>query len=99
MIDLETPSLPYMRGVDNYGHELIANLLAASEMAMARISEAQNRKKQYYDRQLPVSKFGVGQRVLVYMPVEKTGKRRKLNRPNYGPFYIRKLTKSNTAKY
>uniref|UniRef100_A0A914VEK8 RNA-directed DNA polymerase n=1 Tax=Plectus sambesii TaxID=2011161 RepID=A0A914VEK8_9BILA len=94
-IDFEPPPSADAAQIDDYRHELLANLAAANEAAMARLEKAQNRQKQYYDKQQPISKFSVGQRVLVYMPVEKTGKTRKLNRPNYGPFYIRTLTESN----
>uniref|UniRef100_A0A914X6C2 RNA-directed DNA polymerase n=2 Tax=Plectus sambesii TaxID=2011161 RepID=A0A914X6C2_9BILA len=81
--------------VDDYRHELVQNLSEANVLAAARIEKAQRRQKEYYDKQQPASKFAVGQRVLVYMPIEKSGKLRKLNRPNYGPFYISNLTDSN----
>lgn len=94
-LDFEAPPSAYATETDDYRHELIANLAAANEMATARLKQAQVRQKQYYDRQVPMSKFAVGQRVLVYIPTEKMGKERKMNRPNYGPFYIRTLTENN----
>lgn len=73
----------------------MANIAAADKIVKERLKKTQNSQKRYYDRQLPRSKFTIGQRVFAFMPVEKTGKRRKLNRPNYGPFFIRKLTDNN----
>ena len=42
----------------------------------------------YYDRQLKLSKFSVGDRVFVYVPAAKACKAYKFARPFHGPYRI-----------
>ena len=44
--------------------------------------------KRAYNRHSPPKTFREGDCVMVYMPVERTGKNRKLSRPYFGPYQV-----------
>ena len=59
------------------------------------IKTAQCRQKTTYDRGAKKLNYRIGDRVMVYMPHESTGKAAKLARPFFGPFRILNITPTN----
>ena len=53
------------------------------------------KQKLFYDRHSAESTYHSGDRVVVYMPREVTGKDRKLARPYHRPYHIVALTPTN----
>ena len=74
-------------------------MASAQECACAReqIEQFQRKQKFFYDHRStdPESTYRVGDRVMVYMPSEVTGKNRKLARPYHGPYRITAVTPTN----
>ena len=62
------------------------SLLSASELAALNIKAAQKRYKRQYDRHAALSKYQVGDLVLIRFPHEEIGNQRKLSRPWHGPY-------------
>ena len=85
----------YLVDMEDYRTELMVNLKSARELALSSIREAQRKQKTAYDQHSTSSVYQVGDRVMVYMPKEVTGKDRKLARPFHGPFRIVNLTPTN----
>ena len=50
--------------------------------------EAQQRYKLQYDKTAKLTKFRIGDWVLIYFPQDETGKSRKLSHPWHGPYQI-----------
>ena len=78
---LSQPSTPYMVDVDDYNSELVTGLSDAWELAGERIKVAQQRQKSQYDHKSQELNLQQGDRVTVYMLLEKQGKARKVARP------------------
>ena len=57
-------------------------------MAGEHIQHSQCKQKRNIDRRAKDRTVRVGDRVMVLMPREQTGKQRKLNRPYYGPYLV-----------
>ena len=53
-------------------------LTKAWEIAKSNIKKSQQKQKLQYDKEIHDVKFKVGDRIMVYMPHEDTGKLRKL---------------------
>ena len=68
--------------------ELTHGLATAWKLARQNIGKAQKRQKECYDRQVKEPRYTVGGRVMVFMPHEKAGKKRKPALPYHGPFRI-----------
>jgi hypothetical protein len=83
--------------MDDYKTELTTSLANAQECARQQIQQSQKKQKLFYDRKSkdPESTYRVGDRVMVYMPSEVTGKNRKLARPYHGPYRIVAVTSTN----
>ena len=75
-----------MIDLDDYKTELVTSLSDAWKLASEHIKEAQQRQKRQYDRRSKELHLKVGDRVMVYMPLEKKGKARKVARPHFGPY-------------
>ena len=78
----------YQVDVEDYRLELTHGLTTAWKLARQKIGKAQMRQKEYYDRQAKEPRYKVGGRVMVFMPHDKTGKKRKMALPYHGPFRI-----------
>ena len=86
---LEGTRTTYLVDIEDYQTELFINLTKAQQLALEK-------QRTFYDRQTSSSpKYGVGDRVMVYMPGETTEKDRKLTRPYHGPYCIVGLTAVN----
>ena len=85
----------YLVDMEDYRTELLVNVRAARELALVNIKEAQQKQKAAYDQRSSDPQYKVGDRVMVYMPQEVSGKDRKLARPFHGPFRIINLTPTN----
>ena len=95
--DLTLPRPAYIVDLDDYKTELTTSLASAQKCARQQIEESQKKQKLFYDRKStdPESTFHVGDRVMVFMPSEVTGKNRKLARPYHGPYRIVAVTPTN----
>lgn len=91
---LSCPTTPYMIDLDDYKSELVQGLSDAWEVAAKNIESAQGRQKTAYDRRAKVA-YKIGDRVMVHMPHESTGKAAKLARPYFGPYRILGITPTN----
>ena len=93
---LEQLRTTYLCDIDDYRTELLINLTKAQQLALESIKQAQEKQQTFYDKQssnnLP---YRVGDRVMVFMPSETTGKDRKLARPYHGPYRVVNLTATN----
>ena len=85
---LSAKRTPYQVDVDDYRSELVHGLSEAWRIAKDSVAKAQKRQKRAYDRHSRPKTFREGDRVMVYMPVERTGKNRKLSRPYFGPYRV-----------
>ena len=65
--------------------------------AIAKQYIEQKRQKTNYDRHAKDQGYRVGDRVMVHMPHEFTGKAWKLARPYFGPYRILSVTPTNAA--
>ena len=92
---LEQSRTTYLVDLDDYKTELSINLKKARELALQSVKEAQEKQKEQYDRQSCTQLYHIGDRVMVFMPSDVTGKDRKLARPYHGPFRIVNLTRTN----
>lgn len=78
-----------------YRAELFVTVKKARELALDSIRKSQERQQKFYDRKSTSTKFRVGDRVMVFMPSEVTGKNRKLARPYHGPYRVVSVTPTN----
>ena len=85
----------YLVDMEDYKSEFLVSLSKAHKIALENIRKAQTKQKEFYDRHAGDHKFKVGERVMVYMPGDVTGKDWKLARPYHGPFRITTLTPTN----
>ena len=92
---LELPRPVYTVDLDDYKSELVTCLVKARECAREQIKKAQVRQKKFYDMHTKESSYKVGERVMVYIPTEVTGKDRKLARPYHGSYRIVAITPTN----
>ena len=83
---LSTPHSAYQVDIDDYKTELMDGLATAWELARSEICKAQQKQKRNYDRNARPRDFHKGDRVMVYMPREQSGRNRKLARPYFGPY-------------
>ena len=85
---LQTKTLVDLR---EYGADLAHKMSGAWESARENVKKAQRRQKNCYDRGKRPPNFAVGERVFLFKPAEKTGKRRKFARPFHGPYRVVEL--------
>ena len=85
---LLTKRTPYQVDIDDYKSELVFGLAEAWRTAGEHIQRSQRKQKRKFDRHVKDRTVRVGDRVMVLMPREQTGKQRKLNRPYYGPYRV-----------
>ena len=92
---LDCPTTAYMVDLDDYKSELVQGLTSAWKTAAECIKSAQKHQKTVYDRSAKTMDYRVGDRVMVHMPHESTGKTAKLARPYFGPYRVLNLTSTN----
>lgn len=85
----------YLVDMEDYRSEFLVCMSRAQKIALENIRKAQEKQKQYYDRAARSPEYRVGDRVLVYMPGDVTGKDWKLARPYHGPYRIVQVTPTN----
>ena len=85
----------YAVDIDDYKSELIVNLSQAWKLAQGNIKIAQEHQKSQYDKKSRDVNLEVGDRVMVLMPAEAKGEKRKLARPFHGPFRVLTVTPTN----
>ena len=66
----------------------IHGLSEAWKLPRSEIQKSQKKPKYQYDRRSKHRNFQAGDRVMVYMPYERTCKNRKLSRPYFGPYRV-----------
>lgn len=79
---------PYVISVEDCKTELTVGLTEAWKQARLSIKRAQTCQKLHYDKQTKMIDFQPGGHVMVYMPQENQGKKRKLALAYHGPFRI-----------
>ena len=93
---LEESRTTYLIDMEDYRTELLINLTKARQLALESIKLAQEKQRTFYDLQTSCRlQYRVGDRVMVFMPSETTGKDRKLARPYHGPYRVVNLTDTN----
>ena len=85
---LSKPRNPYQIDLDDYKTELVAGLSKAWQLAQSEIKKAQKHQKKQHDKKAKDETFTVGDRVMIFMPHETTGKKRKLALPYHGPYRV-----------
>ena len=88
---LSTVRTAYQVDIDDYKSELVYGLSESWKIAQEQIKKAQKRQKRQYDHRARPKDIRVGDRVMVYMPYERTGKNRKLSRPYFGPYRVEEV--------
>ena len=81
---LSTKGTPYQVDIDDYKSELVFSLAEAWQVARDHIQKSQCKQKKSYDKRAKSRAIRIGDRVMVLMPQEQTGKNRKLHRPYLG---------------
>lgn len=94
---LSQPMSPYREDLDDYRSSLAAGLSEAWRNASQHIKEAQQSQKDQYDKRAREPKLKVGDRVMVFMPSEVKGKKRKLALPHQGPYRILDITTTGAS--
>ena len=65
----------YLVDMEDYRTELLVSLAKAKKIALENIRQAQVKQKEFYDRHAGNPWYRVGERVIVYMPGDLSGKR------------------------
>lgn len=69
------------------GGEGTAGLETSTEVTtQMKLALGARKQKTNFDRRAKLKEFAAGDRVMVFMPHEQTGKKRKLARPYFGPY-------------
>ena len=74
--------------LDYYKTELMVGLAEAWRTAQDHLQKAQKAQKRKYDCRAKERQVWVGDRVMVLMPAEQTGKNKKLCHPYFGPYRV-----------
>ena len=85
---LESLPNPYRVDSESYSEELTKGLASAWRTVKSTIEQAQKQQKIQHDKRAGTCSFRVGNRVMVYMPSEDTGKQRKLALLYHGPYRV-----------
>lgn len=94
---LSRPLTPYQVDISDYQTELVVGLSEAWKIAQTNIARAQCRQKAQHDKRLRDLRLKVGDRVMIYMPHEASGKQRKLALPYHGPYRVLDVTPSGVS--
>ena len=93
VFDLPLPSYPV--DTKDYRTELLVTVRKVREFTLKSILEAQEKQRKFYYRQSTTSRFQVGDGVMVFMPSEVTGNKRKLACPYHSPYRVISITPTN----
>ena len=74
---------PYQVDLDDYKTDLTVGLADTWRTAQDHLKSSQKSQKRKYDRHAKERNVRVGDRVMVLMPAEQTGKNLKLHRPYF----------------
>ena len=74
--------------IDDYKSELVHGLSEAWKLGRSEMQKSQKKQKYQYDCRSKQRNFQAGDRVMVYVPYERTGKNQKLSRPYFGPYRV-----------
>ena len=85
---LSAKCMPYQVDLDDYRTELVHSLSETWRIARESVAKALKRQKKAYDKHSWPRSFREGDRVMVYMPVERNGRNRKLSRLYFGPYRV-----------
>ena len=85
---LSTKQTPYQVDIDDYKSELMFSLAESWQVAWDHIKKSQCKQKKSYNKRAKTRAIRVGDRVMVLMPQEQTGKNQKLHRPYFGPYRV-----------
>ena len=83
---LSNSSSPYKVDLEDYRTELTTGLTKAWMTAQQQVRAVQAHQKHQYDKKPKEMHYQPGDRVMVLMPHEQTGKNRKLTLPYHGPY-------------
>ena len=78
----------YQVDIDDYKSKLLHGLSEAWKLPRSEIRKSQKKQKYQYDCRSKQRNFQAGDRVMVYVPYEQTGKNQKLSRPYFGPYQV-----------
>ncbi len=85
---LSPPRFKYNVEMQDYCSDLHQAMSSIWQAARKSVVEAQKRQKRQYDKKAVKHHYQIRERVMVYMPWEKTDKKRELALPYYGPYGI-----------
>ena len=91
---LDAVEAAYLVDMEDYCTELLVSLAKAKKIALENIRQAQAKQKEFHDWYAGNLQYRVGERMMVYMPGDVSGKSWKLARPYHEPFRILSLTPS-----
>lgn len=94
---LSQPLMPYMVDMEDYRMARVTGLTEAWKNAKQNIAKAQKHQKKFYDKNTKEHSYQVGDRVMVYMLHENSGKQRKLAPPYHGPYRILEVTSNGVC--
>ena len=86
-ISLIAPTDP-SSSIAEHRRRIVSNIELSQDIARQNIQRAQQKMKDYYDRNAKEPTFEVGERVWVYTPKTKKGPSKKLLHRWYGPYRI-----------
>ena len=92
---LSCPSSVYIVDLDDYKSELVYGLSDAWRVSKENINSAQSHQNAVYDQRAKEPGYKVGDRVMVHVPHEATGKAAKLARLFFGQYRVLSLTPTN----
>ena len=94
---LDQPRTEYLVDMEDYWTELVSNLSSAWKAARENMEISQSKQKKYYNLHSKNPNYRVGDRVMVHMPREVSGKDWKLARPYHGPYRVISVTPTNAT--
>jgi hypothetical protein len=83
---LQKESSEVIYNYDNYVQELQSRLQSSYEVARSNLSINKERSKEYYDRNINVPLFAVGEKVFLHDEHVRRGRSAKLSQPYNGPY-------------
>ena len=94
---LSQPLSPYKVDIDNYCSEVTLWLTEAWKTAQTNIALPQKRHQVQHNKKARVIPLKMGDRVMVFMPSETTGKQRRLALPYHGSYRVVDITDNNVS--
>ena len=85
----------YLVDIEDYKSELLISLAKTQKLALENIGKTQAKQKLFYDKSTKNPAYKIGDRVMVFMPGDVTGKDWKLARPYHCPYRAVNVTLTN----